>query len=103
MSFFLVLVGVGVGGQVAAGSWVSLFQLVVNAVAQGQVRCDAQVAAAGVAGQAGGQVVEAEAHGVGFGACQVLAVVQGQQPEPGIKIGREVRGKRPADVDLPRL
>ncbi len=35
-------------------------------------------------------MVEAEAHGVRLGVGQVLDVVQGQQPHPGIEITREV-------------
>jgi hypothetical protein len=43
--------------------------------------------------EAGGQVVEAEAHGVRLGVGQVIDVVQGQQPQPRVEIGGNVRGE----------
>lgn len=63
------------------------------------VRCLDSGGGCGGAGR--GQVVEAEADGVGFGVDWVSTVMQGQQAEPGAKIDREVGGEHPACVDLP--
>lgn len=56
---------------------------------------DAQPSAAGVGGQAGGRVVEAKAHRVGFGVGEFALAAKGQQPQPGVQVGGEVRREAP--------
>jgi hypothetical protein len=53
--------------------------------------------------KAGRKVVEAQAHRVRLGTFEAVLAVKGEQPQPRVEIGGEVRGEHPACVDLSRL